>query len=60
VVLSEAFAESHGFGPGDAIDATIHGRGSGCASWVLPFPEFVFELPPRSGTRQPPLWRVVR
>jgi putative ABC transport system permease protein len=47
VVVGEAFAEAHGFKPGDTIDVTIHGAlerlrivGIGLS------PEFVYESPP--------------
>jgi putative ABC transport system permease protein len=46
-VVSEAFAEVHGFRPGDSIDATIYGaRQRLRIVGIALSPEFVFELPP--------------
>jgi putative ABC transport system permease protein len=46
-VVSEAFAEAHGFRPGDFIDATIYGaRQRLRIVGIALSPEFVFELPP--------------
>jgi putative ABC transport system permease protein len=47
VVVSEAFAEAHGFRPGDSVDATIYGaRQRLRIVGIALSPEFVFELPP--------------
>lgn len=47
VVVSEAFAEAHGFRPGNFIDATIYGaRQRLRIVGIALSPEFVFELPP--------------
>lgn len=47
VVVSGAFAEAHGFHPGDTIDATLHGgRARLRIVGIGLSPEFVFELPP--------------
>jgi putative ABC transport system permease protein len=51
VVVSEAFAEAHGFRPGDTIDATIYGsRQRLRIVGIALSPEFVFELPPGTVT----------
>ena len=47
VVLSEAFAQAHGYRPGDSLDATIYGaRARLRIVGIALSPEFVFELPP--------------
>jgi putative ABC transport system permease protein len=47
VVISQPFAEAHGFLPGDAIDATIHGgRERLEIVGIALSPEYVYELPP--------------
>lgn len=47
VVVSEAFAQSHGFTPTDTIDATIYGvRQRLRIAGIALSPEFVIELPP--------------
>jgi putative ABC transport system permease protein len=51
IVVSEAFAEAHGFRPGDTIDATIYGsRQRFRIVGIALSPEFVFELPPGTVT----------
>ncbi|MEZ4601060.1 MAG: FtsX-like permease family protein [Syntrophotaleaceae bacterium] len=46
-LVSEAFAEAHGFRPGDYLDATIYGaRQRLRIVGIALSPEFVFELPP--------------
>lgn len=47
VIIGEAFAEAHGFGPGDYIDATIRGlRERLWITGVALSPEYVFESRP--------------
>lgn len=47
VVVSEAFAEAHGFTPGDTIDATIYGNRERLRMVGMAMsPEFVYELQP--------------
>lgn len=47
VLVGEAFAEAHGFEPGDVIDATIYGAHERLRIVGIALsPEFVFELPP--------------
>jgi putative ABC transport system permease protein len=47
VVVGEAFAEAHGFGPGDYIDATIRGlRERLWITGIVLSPEYVFESRP--------------
>lgn len=47
VVVSEAFAQAHGFRPGNTLDATIYGaRERLRIVGIALSPEFVFELPP--------------
>jgi putative ABC transport system permease protein len=47
VVLGEAFAKEHGFGPGDTIDATLYGaRETFRIVGIGLSPEFVYESPP--------------
>ena len=49
VVVSDAFAEAHGFMPGDTIDATIYGaRERLHIVGIALSPEYVYALPPGS------------
>ncbi|SCA62664.1 Uncharacterized protein SCG7086_AC_00180 [Chlamydiales bacterium SCGC AG-110-P3] len=46
-VVSEAFAQAHGFQPGDTIDATIYGASERLQIVGIALsPEYVYELPP--------------
>jgi putative ABC transport system permease protein len=47
VVISEAFADAHGFASGDTIEATIYGaRQQLRVAGIALSPEYVYELPP--------------
>lgn len=47
IVISEAFAEAHGFEPGDTLDAIIYGaKVTLNIVGIALSPEFVYELPP--------------
>ncbi len=47
IVISKAFADAHGFRPGDTIQATMYGnREELYISGTAMSPEFVYELPP--------------
>lgn len=47
VVISEAFAQAHGFIPGNTLDATIYGaREQLSIVGIALSPEYVYELPP--------------
>ena len=49
VVVSEAFAEAHGFGPGARLSATIHGRRQSFEIvGVVLSPEYVYQIQPGS------------